>query len=120
MAFVGEVPWHNLGIQVDEDIDLDEFRRSAGLDWEVQKSPVLFSGGTDVDDSVFKGKFVLTVTSKNSPLGNRYYAERVDVEVVAADELSSAVSGAIYSGDNVITTASSKIEPGSQVRMKDK
>ena len=67
-----------------------------------------------------KGKFVLTVTSKNSPLGNRYYAERVDVEVVAADELSSAVSGAIYSGDNVITTASSKIEPGSQVRMKDK
>ena len=24
MAFVGEVPWHNLGIQVDEDIDLDE------------------------------------------------------------------------------------------------
>ncbi|MBQ8959743.1 MAG: RND transporter [Ruminococcus sp.] len=66
-----------------------------------------------------KGKFVLTVTSKSSPLGNRYYAERVDVEVLAKDELSSAVSGAIYSGDHVITTSSSNIKPGSQVRMKD-
>lgn len=66
-----------------------------------------------------KGHFVLTVTSKNSPLGNRYYAQRVDVEVLASDEVSSAVSGAIYSDDYVITTASSKISPGSQVRMKD-
>ena len=65
------------------------------------------------------GKFVLVVTSKSSPLGNRYYAKRVDVEVLASDEISSAVQGAISSGDYVITTASKPIKPNEQVRMKD-
>ena len=35
MAYVGEVPWHGLGNKVEEGIDLDDFRRNAGLDWEV-------------------------------------------------------------------------------------
>ena len=66
------------------------------------------------------GDFVLTVASKSSPLGNRYYADRVNVEVLASDERSSAVSGDIYSGDYVITAASKPVEPHDQVRMKDK
>lgn len=66
-----------------------------------------------------KGSFVLIVNSKSSPLGNRYYAKRVDVEVLASDEISSAVQGAISSGDYVITTASKPIKPNEQVRMKD-
>lgn len=65
------------------------------------------------------GKFVLTVTSKSSPLGNRYYAERVNVDVLASDETSSAVSG-ISAGDYVITAASKPVSAGDQVRMKDK
>lgn len=71
MAFVGEVPWHKLGVQVDEDIDLDEFRRSAGLDWEVQKSPVQFAGlclpGANSGLHGFKDKFVLNRTTDNRP-----------------------------------------------------
>lgn len=66
-----------------------------------------------------KGSFVLIVNSKSSPLGNRYYAKRVDVEVLASDEISSAVQGSISSGDYVITTASKPIKPNEQVRMKD-
>ena len=66
------------------------------------------------------GSFVLTVRSKSSPLGNRYYAEKVSVEVLASDEVSSAVSGNIMNGDFVITTSSRAIAPGDQVRMKDK
>lgn len=66
-----------------------------------------------------KGSFVLIVNSKSSPLGNRYYAKRVDVEVLVSDEISSAVQGAISSGDYVITTASKPIKPNEQVRMKD-
>ena len=65
------------------------------------------------------GKFVLTVRSKSSPLGNRYYAERVSVEVIASDETSSAVNGDISSGDYVITAASKPVSPNDQVRMKD-
>ncbi|MCM1007450.1 MAG: biotin/lipoyl-binding protein [Ruminococcus flavefaciens] len=66
------------------------------------------------------GSFVLTVKSKSSPFGNRYYAERVNVEVVASDEVSSAVQGGISQGDYVITAASKPVSSGDQVRMKDK
>lgn len=65
------------------------------------------------------GKFVLTVRSKSSPLGNRYYAERVSVEVLASDETSSAVSGDISYGEYVITASSKPVSPNDQVRMKD-
>lgn len=72
--------------------------------------------------SVYKdnqGYFVLMVNSKSSPLGNRYFAERVDVEVLASDEISSAVQGGIMSGSYIITTASKPVKPKDQVRMKD-
>ena len=62
----------------------------------------------------------MEVSSKNTPLGNRYYAEKVSVNVEAEDELSYAVSGGLNRGDYVITAASKLVEPGDQVRMKDK
>jgi len=67
------------------------------------------------------GSFVLMVTAKNSPLGNRYFATRVNVEVIASDEQYSAISGAIEAYDSVITTASrnAPIESGDQVRLAD-
>lgn len=65
------------------------------------------------------GKFVMSVKSKSSPLGNRYYAERINVEVLASDEVTSAVSGMISNGDYIISTASKPVKPGDQVRMKD-
>ncbi len=65
------------------------------------------------------GKFVLIVKSKSSPLGNRYFAERVDVEVLASDEVSCAVQGSLNMGDYVITTSSKPVNSGDQVKMKD-
>lgn len=67
-----------------------------------------------------KGDFVLTVESKSSPLGNRYYAQRVSVDVKASDEKSSAVEGDVTRGTYVITASSKPINPGDQVRIKDK
>ena len=66
------------------------------------------------------GGYVYIVNSKNSPLGNRYYVERVEVNLAAEDETSCAIEGAIGRGDYVITASSKPIEPGVQVRMKDK
>lgn len=65
-------------------------------------------------------KFVLKVISKNSPFGNRYYAERISVEVLASDEMKCAVRGNISLGDSIITAASKPVSAGDQVRMKDK
>lgn len=63
------------------------------------------------------GKFVLIVESKSSPLGNRYIAKRADVEVLASDDVNSAISGALYGSEYVITTATKPVEENKQVRL---
>lgn len=65
------------------------------------------------------GKFILIVESKSSPIGNRYIATRVDVQVLAKDDTKSAISGALQGWEYVITTSSKPINPGDQVRMTD-
>lgn len=65
------------------------------------------------------GKFILVVETRNSPLGNRYYATRYDVEVLASDDTQSAISGALYGYEYVITTATKPVEAGQMVRLPD-
>lgn len=63
------------------------------------------------------GKFILIVESKSSPLGNRYVATRVDVEVLASDDTQSAINGALYGYEFVITTSTQPVEAGKLVRL---
>ena len=65
------------------------------------------------------GTFVLRITAKNSALGNRYFVQRVAVEALATDDVSTAVSGDLSYGDFVVTTSSAPIKSGEQVRMSD-
>ena len=65
------------------------------------------------------GSFVLLVTVKSSPLGNRYTAKRVSVEVLANDDNNSAVVADLSNGDYVITTSSAPVASGDMVRMAD-
>ena len=66
-----------------------------------------------------EGRFVMVVTAKSTPLGNRYYVNRVGVEVLAADEISSAVSGELRSSDFVVTTSEKPLKNGMQIRMEE-
>ena len=65
------------------------------------------------------GKFVLVLESKSTPLGNRYYARRYDVEVLASDDNNSAVSGAFEGYEFVITTTSKPVDINQQVRLAE-
>ncbi len=65
------------------------------------------------------GKFVLIVESKSSPLGNRYKATRMDVEVIASDDTKSAISSALSGYEFVITTSTKPVESGQYVRLAD-
>lgn len=65
------------------------------------------------------GKFILIVESKSSPLGTRYYATRVDVEVLATDDTQTAISAALYGYEYVITTSTKPVEAGKMVRLPD-
>ena len=63
------------------------------------------------------GKFILTIEAKSTPLGNRYYARRVDVEVITSDDSRSAVTGALTGGEYVITTTTKPVEANQMVRL---
>ena len=65
------------------------------------------------------GTYVLKLIQESSSLGNRYYAEQVYVEVLNQDEKQTAVSGALYGDEYLITESSRPIEDGQQVRLID-
>ena len=94
-------------VDAGSNITLSIGQRSANYDTIIPKSALR-------EDT--NGYFVLVITVKNSPLSNRYIATRVDVQVLAEDDTSAAVSG-LSAGDFVITTSSKPVEAGAQVRM---
>lgn len=66
------------------------------------------------------GNFILTASVKNTPLGNRYIAKRIDVIVLAKDSYNTAVdAGTSYSYEYVITTSAKPIEAGMQIRLAE-
>lgn len=65
------------------------------------------------------GKFVLIVESKSSPLGNRYIATRVDVQVQASDDNNTAITAPLTGYEYVITTSNKPVEAGKQVRLNE-
>lgn len=65
------------------------------------------------------GKFILTIESKSTPLGNRYYARRTNVEVITSDDSQSAITGAIEDFVYVITTTTKPVEENQQVRLAE-
>lgn len=65
------------------------------------------------------GKFILIVSSKESPLGNRYIATRVDVQVLDSDDLLTAISGSLSGYEYVITTTTKPVSAGMQVRLAE-
>lgn len=65
------------------------------------------------------GKFVLIVESKSSPLGNRYIATRIDVQVQASDDNNTAITAPLTGYEYVITTSNKPVEAGKQVRLNE-
>lgn len=69
MAYAGEVPWHGLGEQVDNDLSIEEMLVQAHLDWEVERVPAEYRG------KVIPGHFWLVRDSDHKVLdscGDRY------------------------------------------------
>jgi len=42
MAYVGQTPWHGLGNELTSNQPLEVWARQAGLDWQIQESPVRY------------------------------------------------------------------------------
>lgn len=65
-----------------------------------------------------EGTFVFVLETKNSPLGNRYFAKRVPVKIEAQDSVQVAISGILEQSDYVITISEDILEAGEQVRLR--
>ncbi|MCR4904166.1 MAG: HlyD family efflux transporter periplasmic adaptor subunit [Butyrivibrio sp.] len=106
LVFTIESPEVNAG----QSISLQIGESSSSYDFTVPNSAIR-------QDS--NGKFILIVNQKSSPLGNRYVASRVDVEVLASDDTTSAISASLEGYEYVITTTTSPITAGQQVRLSN-
>jgi phage/plasmid-like protein (TIGR03299 family) len=57
MAYAGQVPWHGLGTKVSNDLSVEQMLVAAGIDWEVEKTP-LFYESADYEHEI-EDKFAL-------------------------------------------------------------
>lgn len=67
MAFVGETPWHGLGQELPEGADMETWRKAAGMDWTIEKSPVHFDT-PDMMTKDFAGQNVLYRSDTLAPM----------------------------------------------------
>jgi phage/plasmid-like protein (TIGR03299 family) len=67
IAWSGDTPWHGLGQKLDENADIETWRKSAGLDWEIEKKSVHYFDD-DGNAHKFKGQNVLYRSDNNEPM----------------------------------------------------
>jgi phage/plasmid-like protein (TIGR03299 family) len=71
MAFVGDMPWHGLGQELNKDADMATWKKAAGMDWDIMASPVKFEVGDcnrEIEDIEFPSQNVLYRSDNNMPL----------------------------------------------------
>lgn len=73
MAYIGETPWHGLGFELPAgENDLEVWRKVAGLDWDVKRSPVRFDVEREIGepriDATFNERDVLYRSDNRKPL----------------------------------------------------
>ncbi len=95
-------------VEVGQSLELSVGQQSANYDIVVPNSAIR-------EDN--NGKFILIVNAKSSPLGNRYIAQRVSVDVMAQDDTNAAITGNLQGGDFIITTSTKPLADGMQVRL---
>lgn len=114
MAYVGEVPWHGLGVKVDPDLSPEEFMVVAGLDWEVEKidSFVNYNGnkiptGQQALVRSLDGKVLANVGPGWNPVQNSEAFEFFD-EYVQAGDMEMNTAGSLRGGEIVWALAKTK------------
>jgi phage/plasmid-like protein (TIGR03299 family) len=70
MAYAGERPWHGLGKRLDAQQPIDLWKKSAGMDWQIESSEVRYVTGTNSVGMInaFPGQKVLYRSDTKTPL----------------------------------------------------
>lgn len=127
MAFFGEVPWHGLGTELQE-ADLYDWPsacKKAGLDWEVEKVPLVTADTqAKVDHFAVRrksdGRILGAVGARYTPLQNEQ-AMKWFAPWLEAKEAVLECAGALREGSRVwvlarLNRSAMEIAPGDEVR----
>jgi phage/plasmid-like protein (TIGR03299 family) len=66
IAFVGDKPWHGLGQELSDGASIKTWKTEAGMDWEIQESPVMFN--TPAGQQVYNDQKILYRGDTNEQL----------------------------------------------------
>lgn len=67
IAWTGETPWHGLGQKLEEGADIETWRKSAGLDWQIERKHVHYYDD-DGNAHPFAGQHVLYRSDNYQPM----------------------------------------------------
>lgn len=126
MFFVGDAPWHGLGVQVNGSITAKDAIKQAGLDWQVKKVPLITGDGTNtpVDHVAIQresDKSILGVVGPRfEPLQNSEAFKFFD-PFIDAGEASYETAGSLRQGKRIFILAALnrrtiEVKPGDEVK----
>ena len=114
MAYAGEVPWHGLGVKVEDNLTPDEMLVAAGLDWTVSKRHLFTHSEPSVDNSKevipVNDYYVLVRDSDNKtfgPCGPKFVpsqnanAFKFFEKFTSVGDMSMDTAGALKGGEQV-------------------
>jgi phage/plasmid-like protein (TIGR03299 family) len=114
MAYVGEKPWHGLGVEVPADLTPAQMLEAAGLDWEVRKHPLYATiNGERIPTSAealvrsSDNKVLSIVTDSWNPVQNEEAFEFFN-EFVHAGDMEMHTAGSLKGGRQVWALAKVK------------
>lgn len=114
MAYAGEVPWHGLGVKVEDNLTPDEMLVAAGLDWTVSKRHLFTHSEPSVENSKevipVSDYYVLVRDSDNKtfgPCGPKFVpSQNADAfkffeKFTSVGDMSMDTAGALKGGEQV-------------------
>lgn len=117
MAYVGKVPWHGLGFQLEAEATMDTWQEAAGLNWSAIGSPVKFVG-IDGKEEEYPGRLVLhrsdtgaplsVVTDRYNPVQPKQLLSFADEFVNKLDGFTMETAGALNGGRKIWILAKAK------------
>lgn len=123
-AYVGQTPWHSLGVQVPADISPEDMMKKAGLDWEVKKFPAIaMVNGKKIDTGrqalirTSDNKFLDMVGEDWNPVQNAEAFEFFN-DFIGAGDMEMHTAGSLKGGQNIWALA--KIKDSFEVVKGDK
>lgn len=112
MAYVGEKPWHGLGVQVSNDLTPAQMMDKAGLNWSVEKEALVTASGKSVPGKQAlvrstDGKVLDVIGDDWTPVQNAEAFEFFS-EYVLAGDMEMNTAGSLKGGRNIWALAKVK------------